>query len=150
MPRVKRDAPEYMTLDDIENEKFTNLEILTHLNSLREVIIERLVNFEEGVEKTPVKKAKGKALLLLTEGHQEEEHNTNSNSSVSSITLEKSGAKKFKIVAVEERPTEKKKSSVVAKKEKKPIVSVEKKKKNAKKIDSEIDEEDISLEDIDS
>jgi len=47
LPKVKKYAPEYMTLEDIENEKFTNLEILTHLYNLRAEIVSRISGLDE-------------------------------------------------------------------------------------------------------
>lgn len=51
LPKVKKDAPEYMTLEDIENEKFTNLEILTHLYNLRSEILTRLAAMDASENK---------------------------------------------------------------------------------------------------
>lgn len=49
---MKINAPEYMTLEDIENEKFTNLEILTHLYNLKAEIVSRLAGFGDNPTKT--------------------------------------------------------------------------------------------------
>ncbi|KAL4470193.1 hypothetical protein ABPG74_011804 [Tetrahymena malaccensis] len=141
LPKVKKHAPQYMTLEDIENEKFTNLEILTHLYNLKAEIVRRLAEQGETISQPSIIKS-----LNNLNNHVEANQNSNS-STETKVTLEQSGKKKYKVLAIEE--IELQNGVVVNNTQKK---SINGKRKNNRKInsDSEGDEEDISLEDIDS